>query len=200
MFQGKTLTTRKKMKFIKYVLLSLLGIVVLVLLTGLFLKKEYSVKRDINIDKPASMVFEYVKYLKNQENYSVWSRMDTSMKKEFKGTDGSIGFISAWDSENPDVGKGEQEITGIIENNRIDYELRFIEPWESKDHTYLITESTGDSSTKVVWGFDGKMKYPMNITMLFMDFDKMLGDDLEEGLKNLKEVLEKTPNKTTRPK
>jgi len=36
------------------------------------------------------------------------------------------------------------------------------------------------------------MKYPMNLMFLFMDFDKMLGDDLQTGLDNLKTVLEKS--------
>lgn len=181
------------MKILKYLLLSLLGLVILVLVIGLFLKKEYSVEREIIIDKPSSEVFSYVKYLKNQDNYSTWATMDPAMKKEFKGTDATVGFVAAWESENPDVGKGEQEITGIEENMRIDYELRFIEPFETKDHTYLITKSVNDSSTSVIWGFDGKMNYPSNIVMLFMDFDKMLGDDLEGGLRNLKSILEKNP-------
>lgn len=35
------------------------------------------------------------------------------MKREFRGEDGTVGFVAAWDSENPDAGKGEQEIIGI---------------------------------------------------------------------------------------
>ena len=36
----------------------------------------------------------------------------------------------------------------------------------------------------------GKMKYPMNLMTLFMDMETMLSSDLDEGLKNLKEILE----------
>jgi hypothetical protein len=35
------------------------------------------------------------------------------------------------------------------------------------------------------------MKYPMNIMLLFMNMDEMLGKDLETGLVNLKAVMEK---------
>jgi hypothetical protein len=35
------------------------------------------------------------------------------------------------------------------------------------------------------------MKYPMNLTLLFMDMDTMLGKDLSGGLSNLKALLEK---------
>ena len=51
--------------------------------------------------------------------------MDPDMKKTYRGTDGTVGFVSAWDSEKDDVGKGEQEIIKITDGERIDYELRF---------------------------------------------------------------------------
>lgn len=178
------------MKTIKRILLALAAIIVLALVIALFIKKEYLIEREIIIDKPKIEVFDYVKYLKNQDNYSVWAGMDPNMIKEFKGTDGTVGFISAWESQNENVGKGEQEIIKIEEGNRIDYELRFVEPFEDKGNTYLITESIGDSSTKVKWGYTGKMNYPMNLMMLMMNMDKMLGPDLEKGLSNLKTLME----------
>ncbi len=49
------------------------------------------------------------------------------MKTEYRGTDGTVGFVSAWDSPVRDAGKGEQEITKIDDGKRIDYELRFYE-------------------------------------------------------------------------
>lgn len=35
------------------------------------------------------------------------------------------------------------------------------------------------------------MNYPMNIMLLFMDMEKMLGGELYTGLQNLKRELEK---------
>lgn len=178
------------MKTIKRILLGLAAIIILALVIELFTKKEYLIEREIIINKPNVEVFDYVKYLKNQDNYSVWAKMDPNMSKDFRGTDGTVGFVSAWESEKDDVGKGEQEIIKIDDGNRIDYEIRFAEPFEDKGNTYLITESTGDSTTKVKWGYTGKMKYPMNLMMLFMNMEKMLGPDLEQGLSNLKTILE----------
>lgn len=179
------------MRALKWILITIGGIIAIALIMALFIKKEYAVERSIVINKPQAQVFDYVKYLKNQDNYSVWAQMDPAMKKEYRGTDGTVGFVSAWDSENKHVGKGEQEITSIVENERIDYQLRFLEPMESQDHTYLALNAEGDNSTRIVWGFDGKMKYPMNLMTLFMDMEKMLAPDLEKGLVNMKEIIEK---------
>lgn len=183
----------KNMKVLKKILIALLIIIAIPLIVALFVKKDYSVMREIVINKPQAEVFNYVKYLKNQNNYSKWANMDPNMIKTYTGTDGTVGFISAWDSKNDEVGKGEQEIKKITEGSRIDYELRFIKPFESTEQAYMITEAASPTQTKVKWGFEGHMAYPMNIMMLFMDFDKMIGSDLNTGLDKLKTVMETQP-------
>jgi len=176
--------------------LKIAGIVILILIAiplivALFVKKTYNVEREVVINRPKEDVYNYVKYLKNQDNYSVWLKMDPNAKKEFRGTDGTVGFVSAWSSDNKDLGKGEQEIIGIKEGERIDYELRFKEPMESTEKAWMTFESRDSTSTKVKWGFNGKMNYPMNLIMLFMDFEGMIGNDLQSGLDNLKVIMEK---------
>ena len=179
------------MKIIKKILLGIVAIIALLLIIAIFLKKEYTVERSITINKPKQEVFDYIKLLKNQDNFSVWAKKDPNMKKEYTGTEGTVGFVSAWDSDNKDVGKGEQEITKIEEGNRVDYALRFLKPMEGNATAYLSTEAAAETQTNVKWGIQGRMAYPMNIMQLFMNMDKMLGADLEQGLANLKEILEK---------
>jgi uncharacterized membrane protein len=179
------------MKILKKILAVLAIIIVALLIVALFAKKDYAVEKEVVINKPNQEVFDYIKLLKNQNNYSKWATMDANMKKEFRGTDGTVGFVSSWDSDVKDVGKGEQEIKKITEGKRIDYELRFIKPFESTEQTYMATEALSENQTKVKWGFSGRMNYPMNLMLLFMNMEKMVGDDLQTGLNNLKNILEK---------
>ena len=125
------------MKALKIIGLTLVGIIVLALITGLFVNGNYAVEREVTINKPKQQVFDYVKYLKNQNEYSVWAKKDPEMKKEFIGEDGTVGCISAWDSKVSDMGKGEQKIIKIADGERIDYELHFIKPFESTDYSYM---------------------------------------------------------------
>ncbi|MEN8192776.1 MAG: SRPBCC family protein [Bacteroidota bacterium] len=179
------------MKLIKNLIIFLIVLVIIVLVIAALVPSEFKVERDTTINKPTSVVFEYTKYLRNQENFSVWAKIDPNMKREYVGIDGTVGFISAWDSDHPDVGKGEQEITMIDKGKRIDYELRFLEPWESTSPAYLTFTSLDSVTTSVKWGFEGEMPYPSNLMLLFMDMDAELGKDLHQGLDNLKEILEK---------
>jgi len=112
------------------------------------------------------------------------------MKKTYSGADGQPGFIYAWESEKDNVGKGEQEIKKIRENERIDYELRFIEPISSTASAYMQTESVFENQTKVKWGFTGRFTYPFNLMRLFTDMEETIGYDLARGLANLKRILE----------
>lgn len=176
------------MKLVKKILIIVLIIIAIPLVIALFVQNEYTVEREITINRPKSEVFNYVRHLKNQDNYSKWVRIDPDMKKDFRGTDGTVGFVYAWDG-NKEAGKGEQEIKNIIEGQRVDVEVRFIRPFEGFATAPIITEPVSENQTKVKWSLKGKSGYPMNFMNLFID--NMLGKDLETSLTALKGVLEK---------
>ena len=163
------------MRILIFALIGIAGIVALLLVVALFVKKQYGLVREIQIIQPKSIVFDYLKLLRNQDYFNVWSSKDPEMKKGFLGTDGTVGCVSTWESILKDVGKGEQEIKKIEEGVRIDFELRFIEPFASTSSAWFKTESLGKNLTKVTWGFSGKMNYPLNLMLLTMDMEKMLG-------------------------
>lgn len=177
------------MKIIKKILLVIAGIIVLALVAALFVSKEYSVRREITINKPSQEVFDYVKFIKNQEHYNKWVMMDPNMKKDYQGTDGTVGFVYAWDSQKDDVGKGEEEIKLLEEGKKINLEVRFKRPFEGLAMTEMTTEAISPTQTRVSWGMSGRSAYPMNLTNTLMD--GMLGADLEESLGTLKGILEK---------
>jgi hypothetical protein len=179
------------MKILKGILITLGILIAIPLIVALFVKKDYAIERTITINKPKLLVFDYIKFLKNQDNYSKWAMTDPNMKKAYTGTDGTVGFISAWESTDKNVGKGEQEIVKIVEGERMDVKLRFKVPFEAQDDAYFITEALSENQTKVRWGFKGAFPYPFNFMSLFFDMDKEVGKDLEVGLNNLKKVLEK---------
>lgn len=179
------------MKILKKIGLGLLAIIVLLLVVAIFMKKDYAVEREVTINKPVADVFNYVKNIKNQNYFSVWNMKDPNSKMDYKGTDGTVGFIASWDSQNDEVGKGEQEIKSITEGSRIEMELRFTRPFEATDNAYMTTEAAGENQTKVKWGFTGKMAYPMNLMLVMMDMEGMIGKEMDEGLNNLKTLLEK---------
>lgn len=171
------------------ILYIVLAIAALLLLLAAIAPKNYNVSRSIEIKRPKNEVFNYLKSLKNQDEWSPWAKRDPNMYQEFTGTDGQVGALSYWKG-NKQVGEGEQEITKIVEGKRIESELRFLKPFKSTSDAYIETVEVGSDRTKVIWGFSGKNVFPMSIMMLFMSMDKAVGKDFEEGLASLKEILE----------
>jgi hypothetical protein len=161
----------------------------LVLLATLFINNDYSVERIIIIDQPVGRVFDYLRYLQHQNNYNKWWMADPNTIKSFQGKDGSVGCIISWDSKNKQLGKGEQEIISIDVNQRIDFEIRFIKPFENVAHVYMVTESITDDITRFKWVFSGTNKFPLMLMNPFIN--KILGKDLEASAIKLKEILEK---------
>lgn len=171
-------------------LIIIAGLIALVLVIALFSKKGYTVQREIVINRPKQEVFNYIRLLKNQDHFSKWVMTDPNMKKEFRGTDGLVGFVYAWDG-NKKAGKGEQEIMEITEGERLDVEIRFIKPFEGIAQVVFITTAIAEHQTKLSWSMTSAMKYPMNIMLLILNMENMLGKDLELSLSNLKTILER---------
>ncbi|MBI1184174.1 polyketide cyclase [bacterium] len=142
------------------------------------------------IKQPDSVVFDYLRVFKNHKAFNAWFMKDPNMKETTKNIDGEPGFILRFEG-NKNLGTGEEELIGLVPNKEIDIELRFLKPVKSTSRTPFTLERTGNKETKVRWTMNGKMSYPMNFALLFLEMDKFLGNDVQKSLDNLKITLEK---------
>ena len=81
------------------------GLLLAILLLVLLAPKNYHVKRSITINRTRTDVFNYLRYLKNQDEWSPWKKKDPNMKQEWVGEDGTVGFTAKWEG-NKDIGVG----------------------------------------------------------------------------------------------
>lgn len=169
----------------------LITVIALPLIVALFVRKKYALQRSITINRPRAALYDYASHIRNQDAYNKWVMADPHARKTFRGTDGTVGFVYAWDSDVKQVGKGEQEIKNLITDERVELDVRFIKPFEGQADSIITFQSLSPDQTNVTWAFHSGMKYPMNIMLLFINFEKILGSDLEITLQNLKNVQEK---------
>ncbi|MFZ1851809.1 MAG: SRPBCC family protein [Nitrosomonas sp.] len=170
------------------ILLGIVGIIALLLVIALFLKKEHYVKREIVINAQRQKVFDFLKLLKNQDKFNKWAKTDPDRKWEYKGTDGTVGFIISWNG-NKNAGEGEKEIMNIVEGKRIETQIRFVRPMKTTADVIMETESLSDNQTKVNLINSGTLKYPLNIFIPLAE--KNFPKDMDASLLALKEILEK---------
>jgi hypothetical protein len=175
------------MNIVIIILLVFTSIVVLFLFLALFMRKDHFVKRDIVINSPQQKVFDFLRLLRNQDKFNKWAKTDPDRKEEFKGTDGTVGYVYSW-SGNKNAGEGSKEIKNIIEGKRIETEIHFTKPMKVSASVIMETESISENQTKVYLINSGKLPYPINI-MIPM-FEKNFAKQMDESLRNLKGLLE----------
>jgi hypothetical protein len=169
------------------ILLVVAGIIALLLIMAVFMKKNHYVKREIIIDAPGQKVFDFLKLLKNQDKFNKWAKEDPNRNWEYKGTDGTVGFIIAWNG-NKNVGEGEKEIMNIVEGKRIETQIRFVRPMATTADVMMEIESLSDNQTKVSMSNAGTLKYPINLMIPIAE--KMFPKDMDISLSTLKSILE----------
>ena len=149
---------------------------------------EMKVERSVLIQSSKENVFEFLKITRNQEQFSVWNMADPNKKTTTSGDDGTVGFVYSWDSTSKNVGAGSQRIAAITNGSVIEYALVFERPMKNTGTSKFILEDAGDGQTKVTWDFRGPTKFPMSLFKGL--FQRMLGKDIEQSLKNLKAILD----------
>jgi len=174
-----------------YILIAIVVLIVILLIAAAASADSYIIEREIIINRPNDVVFDYIKYLNNQEHFNKWVMTDPNAKKTLTGIDGTVGYIYAWESNDKQLGKGEQEIIDIIDEQQVDTEVRFEKPFKAISHASFMTSVTANNYTRVQWIFKGTRNYPMKIMHLVLNLKKMLGKDMQISLDNLKTILEK---------
>jgi hypothetical protein len=177
------------MHLIKKILFVILGIIAFLLIVAIFVPKSYTVSVKEVINKPKSEVFEYVRMLENQKQYSVFVLADPDLNPQITGIDGTVGAIQKWNSKLDEVGEGEQEITAITPD-RIDVDLRFKRPFEGNAKAANIFRSISENQTEIISEFYSNDRYPLNLMSYFIG-RKMMKDSETQNLQNIKKILEK---------
>jgi uncharacterized membrane protein len=176
------------MKIIKIILKGLLAIIIVALIAGAFMKKEFHYEKSVRINAPADLVWQNIVYFKNHEKWSQWKETDPNMIEEITGTDGTVGAKATWTSEHKEIGNGSQTITAIVPGKRVDTKLEF---GGQDGGTGFFTVEKENGATKVVWGMHSEIPYPMNaMAPMFMPSDEDMNQMFEKGLAMLKKASE----------
>lgn len=175
------------MTFIKRLVQFLLVLVVLLVGVAFLLPREVEVARSTTISAPPEEVFAHVNSLAKFSEWSPWSSIDPDMKVTYSGPELGIGNKMEWQSEHPNVGNGVQEITAIVENERVESALDFGDMGTALASFDLAKAGDG---TEITWGLKTDMgNNPIGRWMGLM-MDRLVGGDYEKGLANLKAQIE----------
>ncbi len=174
-------------KFIRFVVVLLLIVAAALIILMFVEPTEVVVTRSIVIKAPKEAVFEQIVMFKNWPTWDPWERMDSGkMKRTLYGTDGTPGSGYTWEGDK--TGAGDMRDSAVNGTDLL-YKLTFTKPNTGSAWGHIKAEDTA-GMTKVTWTCNMHFGMPLNAMLLFMNMDKMLGPDFENGLNNLKTNLE----------
>jgi predicted transcriptional regulator YdeE len=175
-------------KFLRFLLVLLLLLVVVFVAAGLMAPKETNLTTSTMVNAPKEAVWEQAVKFKNWPNWSYWHKMEPEQTVTYAGTDGEPGSSYSW------VGKktGEGTMTNKgVENGKMNYELKFVKPFEATSTGYIMAEDAGNGTTKVTWNFHGTNdNFMMRAIGYLMGMEKQLKKQFDEGLANMKAYVE----------
>jgi uncharacterized protein YndB with AHSA1/START domain len=178
------------MKTILYVLLLVVAVGIIGVLAYAATKPDiFRVQRSASIKAPADRIFGLITDLRNWRAWSPYEKRDPEMTRNYSGADKGKGAAYAWDG-NRNVGAGRMEIVDVTPPSKVVIKLEFLRPFKANNTAEFVMEPKGDATT-VTWAMHGPNKFIGKVMGIFIDMDKMIGKDFEDGLANLKTIAEK---------
>ena len=151
----------------------------------------FRVERSISIKAAPETIYPLISNLHQFISWSPYEKMDPQMKRSFSGPDSGKGAIYEWNG-NSQVGHGRMEIISADPHSGVLVQLDFISPMEAHNVAEFKLRPQGQYTT-VTWSMSGPAPYLSKVMTLFFSMDKMIGDQFEEGLRNLKVRAEQSP-------
>src|SRR5262245_20221017 len=173
---------------VRMILIGIVAVVVLFVLVVATRPPTIHIERSITIAAPPDRAFAHVNDFRAWPTWSPYEKKDPQMKRTLSGPSSGTGAMYAW-SGNYEVGEGRMTIVESTQPSRVGIKLEFTKPFTATN-TATFTFAPVADGTRVTWAMDGQNSFVGKMMSLFMNMDKMVGDDFERGLVALKTLAE----------
>jgi uncharacterized protein YndB with AHSA1/START domain len=177
---------------LKIILIALAVLVVAIVIVIAMQPSEFRVARSTTISASPSDVFAQVNDFHKWEAWNPWGKIDPAMKQSYEGVPAGTGAIYTW-SGNKQVGEGRMTLTESRPNDLIRIKLEFFRPFAGTNTAEFTFKPEGDQ-TSVTWSMSGEKNFTAKAIHLFINMDKMIGGQFEQGLAQMKSVAETAAN------
>ena len=149
----------------------------------------FTVQRSATIKAPPDRIFPLLNDFKQWGLWSPYEKIDPAMKRSYGPLTAGKGATYGWDG-NKNIGSGSMEILEAPAPQKVSIKLDFTRPFEAHNIAEFTLLPAGDT-TNVTWSMRGPVPFFAKIIHVFMNMDRMVGGQFDEGLGNLKAATEK---------
>lgn len=177
------------MTTLMYIAIALAILVAVVLVLAAMRPNTFRVQRSIDIDAPADKIFPLINDYRNWGSWSPYEHVDPAMQRTFSGAPSGKGSVYEWRG-NKNIGHGRMEILDTAPPSKVVIKLDFFSPFEAHNMAEFIIQPKGNA-TNVTWAMHGPAPFMAKIIHMFMNMDRMVGGQFQQGLVSMKAVAEK---------
>jgi hypothetical protein len=149
----------------------------------------FRIERSATIDTTPTKLFAFINELSRWQEWSPWEKLDPNVKRSPSGPLKGLGAIYAWEGNNK-VGSGRMEIIESKSPSKVVMKLDFFKPFEAHNTAEFTLLKKG-TVTEITWAMYGPQPYKNKVVGMLIDTERMVGKQFEEGLANLKNIVEK---------
>jgi uncharacterized protein YndB with AHSA1/START domain len=149
---------------------------------------DFSVSRSMDIAAPPEKIFAILNDFAAWPSWSPYEKLDPTMQRTLSNITHGKGATYAWQG-NGKVGAGSMELTSSVPSSLVALDLNMLKPFKANNKVTFTLKLNG-SQTNVTWAMQGKSPFISKLMGVVMNIDKMVGGQFDEGLGNLKRVVE----------
>jgi carbon monoxide dehydrogenase subunit G len=173
---------------LKKILFVLVALVLVLVVVVALQPSEFHVERTATVAAPPTDVFAEVNDFHKWDAWSPWAKLDPNAKVAFEGPPAGEGTVMTW-AGNDEVGEGKMTLVESRPDELVKIKVDFVKPFEGSSSSQFAFKPEGDQ-TAVTWSMDAHHNFLDKAFCLVMNGKKMIGDDMEKGLAQMKQVAE----------
>ncbi|MGO1001191.1 SRPBCC family protein [Lysobacter sp. CA196] len=174
----------------KIILLVIAAVLVVFAIVVALQPSNFRITRSIVINAPPAAAFTQVEDFRRWTAWSPYEKLDPNLQRSYLGP-AVEGAIYDWVGDN-NAGEGCATILESRPGERVRIELAFRKPFQAINLAEFAFRPVGDQ-TEVTWSMSGERNFLFKAFGLFMNMDKIVGAQFEDGLRQLKAVAESQP-------
>lgn len=172
---------------VKKILLGLVGLGVVFAVVVASRPGAFRVERSLTMAAPPAVPYAMVQDFRQWGRWSPYDKLDADMARTYSGAAAGLGAEYHWVGDN--AGEGRMRITDARPNEAIVIQLDFIKPMTASNTATFEFVPDG-AGTKVTWRMEGENGFLGKAFCMFIDMDRMVGDDFHKGLTTMKAEAE----------
>lgn len=173
------------------ILLGVVALIAILLIVVALRPAEFRVERSATIAAPAIDLFEQVN---DHRKFAVWNpfmKFDPNVKNTYTGPDSGVGAVCSWEGNNK-IGAGSATIVESKPGELVRQRMDWLRPMKGTSTVDFTFKPAGEK-TVVTWAMYGKNGFMGKLVSLFMNCEKMVGPQFEQGLAELGKVVAAAP-------